>query len=280
MPFVKRRAGIRPGTTRAGSDFDTQLAEFEDALGQVSGPAGDVNKDNFSPFAGIRETKIDFNPSTGHDHDLGGSNTGAELAHNSISDLQISWSSTDQPRYTRGAQPGMVVRWGFWNDEKADGSQNVILYGGGFDLAAESFVDPIVTRYRVHFGNQYDTTTTTVDEGGSPFPEGSSPVVLITPIVDIDIVSNTATGMLEALLRAISNTEASFPSSSFTLSEAMGEVCVSIVNVTHEFFDFEFYVPSKNSYSWASATAFPRYVANLYGINWIAIYDPTIEGVF
>jgi hypothetical protein len=84
MKRTTRESGIRPGSVREAANVNAQIDNFQSTLGDTENPTlGALREDNFSKFAGILETKINFDPSAGHNH-FSASGDGAEIADNSI----------------------------------------------------------------------------------------------------------------------------------------------------------------------------------------------------
>ena len=271
MGLAERKPGIRPTSARNAADVSTQLDVFEGILGQTAGSAPGVDRENFSQLAGIQESKIDFDSSSGHDHDPLTSGKGAEIALKSVGDEQIDWhDATAPPTYVRGTQTGTIVRFGFWNDQKENGTTTIFKYNGGTSGSPISYQAPSLDTYRVYFSTgHFITSGNNASEGGEPFPVGSSPVVSFTFVATMDV---TAGPTLEDFLLSLDS--ANNHDTAVRVSGAAPLLSASITTVTHEFFDFvPFFVSNVDDPQGLG------FVGDVYGIYWVAYYDPTLDAV-
>lgn len=282
MSKANRTPGIRPGSTRDATQFNTQVADLASVLGQTAGPAGAVQADNFSAFAGISEEKFVFQGAPlGHSHSAVG-NDGAEVAEAVITDLQMKWHQTgvNAPQLIRGASPGMIVNAGFWNNSRWTGMSpspsffdSVVVYTGGYNGDDDRETEPEPEDYRVYFST--GLLAASDDEQGEPFPPGAVPNVIITPVIRVAIpdspyvVGNFMDDIRDKNYNGVSGFGYAQPLS----NDALWRISYTITTVNHQFFDIRLHVPSLDEHK-------GEFVTSFFGFNWVAMYDPTAEEPF
>lgn len=258
MSKILRNVGIVPGHDRDAADVNSQLTLFKAALGYTPDIAtypGSISEENFSRDAGIREDKISFLIG-GHDHPYSANARGARLADKSVSDAQLAWHTADSPQFVRGGGRGMQVRFGFFTNYQILSA--VANFEGSDPAVTGTTIDPARSPkyYVIPFstGHSFDRNAggvLTTQEAGAPFPAvGAIPTVLITPVVDdAGIVAPVA-------------------------GTTKGDVHIAVVpgSVTYE--DFAIVLDTARTGAGNTCRS-----SGFKGVNWIAIYDPTQEGL-
>lgn len=274
MTLTTRVSGIRPGSSRNATNINSQLDAFQATLGTTEGggSVGQLKADNFSKFAGIQETKVNWDTSGGHRH-VSASGDGAELASNCIGDLQTKWhaSKSTVPKYARGAEKGMIIRYGIYlgymdKTQQVTYGSRVFHFGGGYTAADTPGGDVVERTVRIYYSTGHifqrhdpvGSTFYTTENAGSPFPQGCSPVVTCT-LACFDALD------FAAEFRPITSTYAGSRNNEWQLF---------VTTITSEYFDLKYHFSSLEA-----STDDTNWVEGILGVNWVAIYDPTVEAV-
>lgn len=296
MSKVTKAPGLRPTIHRDAEDVLDQINNIRNVLGASAwasmGGAGDyaaqdgaIGPENFADTAGIVETKVEFGStlSSEHDHSRIVANSGAALADESIGDLQLDWDGTPPapPNFTRGLTNGMILRFGYWDDSKVpggSGATTVFSATGGYDNEGDAQTEPEPNNFRIYFSTGHDfqrgtTPPSTTEKSGSPFPVGSSPVVVMTPRAEFDsgVYGAGVTLPYKYPLSLRDDLNSNDPNG--LLDDALWRVNFSISLVTHEYFDIRVHIPSNDN-------VIGEWLTYCWGIYWMAVYDPGSEAYF
>jgi hypothetical protein len=282
MSKVVRTLGVEPGSTRNADNITTIINNIRAVLGAdvwtsmggagaFGAQVGDIERENFSDFAGIQETKVLFEDGhiavpTGHSHTTA-ANDGAEIAHGSITELQLHWwSSLYPPGYVKSVTKGTILRFGYWDASKlwSAGNHRVTPYTGGYDPNLSEETEPEPWDHRIYYstGHAYfRETTRTAEDAGTPFPPNSSPAVVFTPVAEFDTAGPTG------LAVDIKNANTGWG------VNAIDKLSIALMLTTHEYFDIRIHIPSDDDNKF-------NFVESFAGLYWIAMYDPSIEDPF
>lgn len=285
MARASKVTGYYPGRARYWAEFNNQVDEFKNLIG-VSGGAGTLSVDNTHRNAGISETKVDWDGSTGHDHEDGSTGQGDRLGQSIITDRHLRWDEYGSKAlwYVRGNTPGMIIRHGFWNARGevstvsgyANAESPFEFSGGVDDSGGSPYGEDDSTiecrDYQIFFSDAHPyagaSGSAGSDDGGSPFPEGSSPVVVITMVGMASDASYTdGVGFVETIADA--NWDGTDGPGDPALNTATPKWNFLVTVVTHEYFILRGYVRSLDSEK-------GRKVSKLYGVNWVAVYNPSL----